>query len=528
MRRHDLRIQFQKLTYSVKVWFIIHFYKSTVYRTKQGRKKRSLRDHFSALLQKRKRLLGNAGYIIPTALATVIITLVFLYSPPTVSSNMEVPVPEPQAGVIVSFRDLEFGWMPSKQSFYLLKERFAPEDRWIFTENFAREELVYTSASVRKPEKETERTLDNLSSFLNSHTPGCSISVEGKPLAVLSDKQSCKEVIREIIGDYTPKKMSEEETISDLTVSVLEKPALIPGVFKQNELFSADEALRFLKKGTLEEKIYTVVANDTIWSIAQAHGLTMDEIIRANPEISPDYIYPGDVLSLIVPKPFLTVTTEYTREYTRRVQYRTIVKADPGLYRTEAVTDRAGTFGKERITARIKMVNGLLDTRETVKTEELRSPVAAVVRMGTARTPNDILVASAILPPGVGVITSHFGPRWGRFHYGIDVSSPLGTPVHAYREGTVAFTGYNSILGNMVTISHGNGLVTRYGHMTSFLVTTGQKVEEGEAIGLSGNSGYSTGPHVHFEVREKGIAMDPLQYLLNLQRMNSGSGEENN
>jgi murein DD-endopeptidase MepM/ murein hydrolase activator NlpD len=512
MHRYDQRIWFQKLLYNIKVRLIIYFYKSRV-----STKKHGIGD-IGTFFRNRKRLFDNAGYFLPSAIATVIITLFFLYSPPAVSSNIEVPVPEPRTGVVVSYNDTDFGWIESKQAFYQLKDRFGPEDRWIFTDAGMKEGLSYVETAVRKPEKEVESTVEALKLFAAEHKPGYCIKAEGRILAVLADETSCEAVIDQIIDELVPKKTNETEQIFDLTISVRENPVIDPGIFNRDDILSRQEAVRYLQKGTLEEKTYTVVPNDTIWSIAREHGLSMDEIIRANPEIRPDYIYPGDTLSLIVPKPFLTVTAEYTREYNRRIQYRTIVKADPALYRTEAITERAGSFGEEQITARIKMVNGLLDNREIVKTEELRPPTAAVVRMGTARTPDDILVASAILPPGVGVITSHFGPRWGRFHYGIDVSSPLGTPVHAYKSGTVAYTGYDPVLGNLVIISHGNDLVTRYGHMTSFLVKTGQKVEAGEPLSLSGNSGYSTGPHVHFEIRMKGVAKDPLQYLWNQEQ----------
>ncbi len=244
----------------------------------------------------------------------------------------------------------------------------------------------------------------------------------------------------------------------------------------------------------------------------------MDEIIKANPELDPDHIYPGDRLSLIVPKPFLTVEVEYIHEYTRQVRFHTRVIMDPGLYRNESVIQRRGRFGEEKVRARLRLVNGLLREKEFIKITELSASVTAVIRQGTARTPDDILVASAFLPGGVGMITSNFGPRWGRFHYGIDVSAPVGTPVHAYEEGTVEFAGHSGILGNLVTLKHKNGLVTRYGHADVIKVNPGDKVEKGQTIMLSGNSGYSTGPHVHFEVRNSGVAVDPLRYLKSLQK----------
>lgn len=502
MHRRDLRIRFQKLFSEIKIRFILRSYKTSA-------------RPFKRL---RNRLLPGVGYLLPILIAAAVTVTLFLSFPPSVSSSMSVPVQEPQPGVIVSYEDIEFGWVDSKQAFYLLKQRFPPERQWVFTNSLVKRKLVFTASSVRRPDREIENTAAELNEFLDSYIPGYCIAVQEEPLVVLEAQEDCEFIIKRLIQDFTPEANGEEERITDLSVKIAEHPRILRGIFKKTELLSPEDALRYLKKGTMEEKIYTVVPKDTIWSIAQNYGLTMDEIVRANPEIRPDYIYPGDTISLIVPKPFLTVHTEYTREFTRRIQYRTIVKADPALYRTEAITERRGSFGKERITAKITMKNGLMTDRETVSSEILVQPVSAVVRMGTARTPEDILVASAVLPPGIGVITSHFGPRWGRFHYGIDVSSPLGTPVHAYKSGTVAFTGYDPILGNMVAISHGSHLVTRYGHAQSILVSTGQRVAEGEVIALSGNTGYSTGPHVHFEIRKKGVAMDPLQYLLNLQQ----------
>lgn len=513
MRRHELRVRVQKALYNVKIWFVVRFYRRRLGKTP------FLHRFFTTLaafFSYRKVRIQKLSYFLPTLIAGLFITLLFLYTSHPVSSTIAPAVPELQQGVRVSFGDTELGWAPSKQSFFLLQEQMRPEDRWIFSEPVVRDRLQFEDAGARRPEKEEQDTLKNILSFTEDHSPGCGINLGPQTLIALSDIVSCKKVIDEILSCYTPEKSAEDETITDLHVWIEEKPEFIPDVFKKNDLLTVSEAVRYLKKGTLEEKTYTVVENDTIWSIAKKHGLSMDEIIRANPDIRPDYIYPNDKLSLIVPKPFLTVRTEYTHEFTRRIQYRTIVKTDPALYRTEAITERGGQFGKERVTVKINMTNGLLTSRETIENEILSSPVTAIVRIGTARTPEDVLVASAILPRGIGVITSHFGPRWGRFHYGIDVSSPLGTPVHAYKSGTVVFTGYDPILGNLVTISHGNDLVTRYGHGKTILVTAGQTVSAGDVIALSGNSGYSTGPHVHFEIRRKGVAMDPLQYLKNI------------
>jgi murein DD-endopeptidase MepM/ murein hydrolase activator NlpD len=118
--------------------------------------------------------------------------------------------------------------------------------------------------------------------------------------------------------------------------------------------------------------------------------------------------------------------------------------------------------------------------------------------------------------PVNGPIVSPFGMRWGRLHAGVDIAVPSGTPIRAAASGTVAFTqpeassgGY----GNYTCIAHGGGISTCYAHQTSFGVSGGQHVSQGQVIGISGCTGHCFGPHVHFEVRVNGVPVDPLGYL---------------
>jgi murein DD-endopeptidase MepM/ murein hydrolase activator NlpD len=118
--------------------------------------------------------------------------------------------------------------------------------------------------------------------------------------------------------------------------------------------------------------------------------------------------------------------------------------------------------------------------------------------------------------PVNGPIVSPFGMRWGRLHAGVDIAVPSGTPIRAAASGTVAFTqpeassgGY----GNYTCIAHGGGISTCYAHQTSFGVSGGQHVSQGQVIGISGCTGHCFGPHVHFEVRVNGAPVDPLGYL---------------
>jgi murein DD-endopeptidase MepM/ murein hydrolase activator NlpD len=122
----------------------------------------------------------------------------------------------------------------------------------------------------------------------------------------------------------------------------------------------------------------------------------------------------------------------------------------------------------------------------------------------------------AVLPVKGARLTSGYGPRWGTFHYGIDLAAAMHTPEYAVMDGVVLRAGSASGFGLAVYILHENGDVTVYGHMDKVLVRPGQYVEAGETIALLGNRGQSTGPHLHFEVHkggEDGPRVDPIRWL---------------
>ncbi len=121
--------------------------------------------------------------------------------------------------------------------------------------------------------------------------------------------------------------------------------------------------------------------------------------------------------------------------------------------------------------------------------------------------------------PVNGLLTSSFGGRTdplsgeGAFHKGIDLCAAPGTPVHVTADGVVASAGWSSGYGRLVVVDHGNGLETYYAHLSQFRVIPGQEVRSGQVIALSGASGRVTSPHVHYEVRVKGIPVNPYKYL---------------
>lgn len=126
-----------------------------------------------------------------------------------------------------------------------------------------------------------------------------------------------------------------------------------------------------------------------------------------------------------------------------------------------------------------------------------------------------------IRPVEDGYISSIFGYRISpfterrEFHKGLDISTKKGTPIIATADGVVSFSGKNGSMGNMIAVDHGYGLTTRYGHCQKLLKNKGDKVKRGEVIALVGNTGRSTGPHVHYEVKLNGVQVNPNRYILN-------------
>lgn len=115
-------------------------------------------------------------------------------------------------------------------------------------------------------------------------------------------------------------------------------------------------------------------------------------------------------------------------------------------------------------------------------------------------------------------ITSHFGPRWGRMHTGTDFGYPVGTAIYASEAGTVTLAGWNGGYGKCVIIDHGNGIQTLYAHQNKIHVAKGMKVVRGQRIGDTGNTGNSTGPHLHFEVIINGNKVDPMKGYLSIPK----------
>ena len=150
----------------------------------------------------------------------------------------------------------------------------------------------------------------------------------------------------------------------------------------------------------------------------------------------------------------------------------------------------------------------LKEIEETAKAEaQLSGILARASRQGVS--PDSGAGQGGCIWPTRGSVTSEYGSRWGRLHAGIDIAAGTGTPIGAAKSGTVIFAGTMSGYGNAVIVDHGGGFATLYAHQSRLASSEGDKVSQGETIGYVGNTGRSTGPHLHFETRYGGSARNP-------------------
>ncbi|MGE5544482.1 MAG: peptidoglycan DD-metalloendopeptidase family protein [Bacillota bacterium] len=324
-----------------------------------------------------------------------------------------------------------------------------------------------------------------------------------------------------------------EEILNDYKnqyVSKIDRDAAIKSVdFKQRidivevnnysgDLLSWSEVRKTIHSNAEEASLIEVKDGDNLWTISQDLGLSVDEILALNPGLTEEtVIYPGDKITVKAEKPVLDVVIVYEITVMEDVPFTTEFINDANMYQSQRRLESQGVLGKAEKTYRVTVENNMEVERTTLQTKTISAPVPAKVRVGTkkavSRSGSNFGVVSG------GRLSSNFGNRVhpvtgkSRFHKGVDIAAARGNPVFAYASGTVTYAGWMSGYGNLIAISHGNGMVTRYGHLSAIYVKAGQKVSVRQRIGAVGSTGVSTGPHLHFEVLINGSFKNPLNYL---------------
>lgn len=208
----------------------------------------------------------------------------------------------------------------------------------------------------------------------------------------------------------------------------------------------------------------------------------------------------------------LKVNIRVENEEDKKIEPITTVVNTKSLYMGES-SEKKGKYGIKRIKKEVIYSNSKKETETVFSQSVIQKPENKIIYKGT-KNPIEDKIAFLSHPTGGGVLTSAFGSRWGDFHKGIDIGEDIGTPVTVASDGVVVEAGYNNGgYGNLIIVEHENRIDTYYAHLDKISVKVGQKVKKGDKIGEVGNTGYSTGPHLHFELRVDNEPVNPIEYI---------------
>jgi murein DD-endopeptidase MepM/ murein hydrolase activator NlpD len=204
--------------------------------------------------------------------------------------------------------------------------------------------------------------------------------------------------------------------------------------------------------------------------------------------------------------------TEENIEVKKVIEKPVNIKEDNGKRTNYSKVENEGEDGEVLTEVLVTKINGNAAYEKTMKETVVKEPVPKVMVVGTLPVPTGKGSGTFIVPLK-GEITSHFGKRWGRQHLGTDFAGNVGDNIYASDEGVVTFSGTIESYGKIIIIDHKNGYTTRYAHCSQLYSKVGDIVGKGDVIAAVGNTGNSTGPHLHFEIRKDNKALNPVTFL---------------
>ena len=343
------------------------------------------------------------------------------------------------------------------------------------------------------------------------------------------------------LSDYKSGNKTEIKT----TGSVIENIYINETITIKETYLSTDEVIftdvdtltKYLLFGSLDkDEEYIVKPGDTIETVAFNNKLGVEEFLIVNPEFtsSNNLLSVGQTVSIALIDPMFKIVVEKHIVEDMDKPYETVSKNDSNLYYGQTKVETEGVNGVQRVTSKVKYVNGEAQPAVITNVTTLSEPVNKVVLKGTKSYGSNYsgggspaVVSGEWGWPTISpyIITSYYGYRWGRLHAGIDISGcGFGSPIYSIGDGTVSAVTNNCAdrgyygsscgggYGNAVRIVYSNGMEIIYSHImgSNIRVSVGQRVSKGQVVGYMGNSGSSTGTHLHFQVNMPGGSVNPL------------------
>ena len=318
---------------------------------------------------------------------------------------------------------------------------------------------------------------------------------EDKYKAYITDKQIKIESTGENIQNVY---VDEDITFKESLIPVSEK------IFTD----SSDLAQFLLYGENSKESIYEVKTGDTIENVAFNNKISPEEVLLSNSDLNGknNLLYPGQKLKISETNPQISVVEESYVVKDIESQFRTEEKYDDNLVIGDEKVEREGANGLDRVSQKVKKVNGTIVYVDLQNKSVLKDPVNKIIVKGNKYIPDVGSLTNWGWPTDSGwTLSSNYGYRsmWGsrELHTGLDIAGTgYGSRIYATNNGRVIIAEYHYSYGNFVVIDHNNGYMSVYGHMSKIAAKVGQVVARGDVIGYVGCTGSCTGPHVHYEI----------------------------
>ena len=348
---------------------------------------------------------------------------------------------------------------------------------------------------------EKEELAENLKAISEGMKETYVLSKNGEFVIALDNEKSA----HKLKEDYLEHFKTEGEFV---LIDYAEETEVILSHVPEDTICTYDEALDIMLKGKFIT--YEVSADDTLESIAKSYDVLPEEILADN-EI--EKITVKDTLKIYTGEPLIPIKTVEYINGNVEIPFEIVQEEDASIYEGQKRIKTKGVSGTKYLHAYITKVNGIISEENIIESNVVSEPVTQIELIGTKELPQSFGTGSFIIPTS-GRLTSPFGKRWGRSHQGIDLAAQTGTPVYAADNGIVVESQYKSNgYGNIIKIDHQNGFVTYYAHCSSLYANEGDVVAKGDLIATVGSTGRSTGPHLHFEIRQNDVPQNPYNYI---------------
>ena len=369
--------------------------------------------------------------------------------------------------------------------------------------------VSYSTGLTSLSNVEDSETLENaLSRQISVVEHGYALYVNGEFVGATQTEGALEGLLDQVSAPYRNENTVSIDFVEDIEIRECDLPV---------EQFTNLAEVALLLTSTKEGEVTYTVQKGDCWSvIAQDHNMTNQELLALNPGYDIDKLQIGDELIISNAVPYLTVVVSQMEYYVAEVPCDIEYVDDNTMWKGDTRIISKGAPGTADVSALVTYQGSTELEREIITENILTEPVTQVEARGTQERPSWAPTGTFRWPTH-GRLTSPYGYRYifgsRSFHGGIDIANSTGTDIVAADGGVVTYAGWMSGYGYLIRIDHQNGYTTYYAHCSKLLVGVGAKVHKGQHIAEMGNTGRSTGSHLHFEVRLNGERKNPSNYL---------------